>query len=33
MQDRAFDIATLMRRAAGMFAHKRVVTATAAGEV
>jgi acyl-CoA synthetase (AMP-forming)/AMP-acid ligase II len=33
MQDRALDIATLMRRVEGMFAHKRVVTATAAGEI
>jgi fatty-acyl-CoA synthase len=33
MQDRALDVATLMRRAEGVFGHKRVVTATAAGEV
>ena len=33
MQDRALDVATLMRRAEGTFGHKRVVTATAAGEV
>ena len=33
MQDRALDVAMLMRRAEGMFADKRVVTATAAGEV
>jgi fatty-acyl-CoA synthase len=33
MQDRALDVATLMRRAEGTFGHKRVITATAAGEV
>ena len=33
MQDRALDIATVMRRAEGVFGHKRVVTATAAGEI
>jgi len=33
MQDRALDIGMLMRRAEGMFARKRVITATAAGEI
>jgi fatty-acyl-CoA synthase len=33
MQERALDIAMLIRRAEGLFARKRVVTATAAGEV
>jgi fatty-acyl-CoA synthase len=33
MQDRALDVGMLMRRAEGLFARKRVVTATAAGEV
>ena len=33
MQDRPLEVASLMRRAEGMFARKRVITATAAGEV
>jgi fatty-acyl-CoA synthase len=33
MQDRPLDVATVMRRVEQMFGHKRVVTATAAGEV
>jgi len=33
MQERALDVAILMRRAEDMFGHKRVVTATATGEV
>ncbi len=33
MQERALDVAMLMRRAEDMFGHKRVVTATATGEV
>jgi fatty-acyl-CoA synthase len=33
MQDRALDVAMLMRRAGAMSGHKRIVTATAAGEV
>ncbi|SFO84764.1 MULTISPECIES: long-chain fatty acid--CoA ligase [Actinomadura] len=32
MQDRSLDVPVLMRRAERMFAHKRVVTATADGE-
>ncbi|MFI5897369.1 long-chain fatty acid--CoA ligase [Actinoplanes sp. NPDC051513] len=32
MQDRALDVAMLVRRAEGVFGHKRVVTATATGE-
>jgi fatty-acyl-CoA synthase len=33
MQDRPLDVAAVLRRAEQMFGHKRVVTATAAGEV
>ncbi|MEV5409781.1 long-chain fatty acid--CoA ligase [Thermopolyspora sp. NPDC052614] len=33
MQDRPLDVSILMRRAERLFAHKRVVTATANGEV
>ncbi|MFG1604827.1 long-chain fatty acid--CoA ligase [Actinoplanes sp. NPDC049265] len=33
MQDRPLDVAMLMRRAADVFPYKRVVTATASGEV
>ncbi|MDN5851425.1 MAG: long-chain fatty acid--CoA ligase [Actinomycetia bacterium] len=33
MQNRALDVSSLMRRAEGVFGHKRVVTATAVGEV
>ncbi|BCJ50204.1 long-chain-fatty-acid--CoA ligase [Actinoplanes sp. NBRC 14428] len=33
MQERSLDVAMLMRRAEGVFGHKRIVTATAAGEV
>ena len=32
MQDRPLEVASLMRRASGVFAGKRVITATAAGE-
>ncbi|MET0491838.1 MAG: AMP-binding protein, partial [Actinoplanes sp.] len=32
MQERALDVAGLMRRAENLFGHKRVITATAAGE-
>jgi fatty-acyl-CoA synthase len=32
MQDRSLDVPVIMRRAERMFAHKRVVTATATGE-
>lgn len=33
MQDRPLDVAMLMRRVETMFGHKRIITATAAGEV
>lgn len=33
MQDRPLDVASLMRRASGVFAHKRVITNTAVDEV
>jgi fatty-acyl-CoA synthase len=33
MQDRPLDVTTLMRRVEGMFGHKRIVTASASGEV
>jgi fatty-acyl-CoA synthase len=32
MQERALDVAALMRRAEGLFGHKRVISATATGE-